>query len=61
MSDKGAIGVTKSERAANAGELFAATLKEKGVEKITFDRNGYLYHGRIKAFADGLRKGGIQF
>lgn len=61
MSDKGATGATKSERAANAGELFAATLKEKGVEKITFDRNGYLYHGRIKAFADGLRKGGIQF
>lgn len=61
VSDKGATGATKSERAANAGELFAATLKEKGVEKITFDRNGYLYHGRIKAFADGLRKGGIQF
>lgn len=61
VSDKGANGATKSERAASAGEAFAATLKEKGVEKITFDRNGYLYHGRIKAFADGLRKGGIQF
>lgn len=36
-------------------------LKEKKVEKLTFDRNGFLYHGRIKAFADGLRKGGIQF
>ena len=35
--------------------------EEKKVEKLTFDRNGFLYHGRIKAFADGLRKGGIQF
>lgn len=60
-SDKGLAGTTKTERAAAAGEAFAATLKQKGVEKIAFDRNGYLYHGRIKAFADGVRKGGIQF
>lgn len=60
-SDKAASGATKSERAAQAGESFATVLKDKGVEKIAFDRNGYLYHGRVKAFADGLRKGGIQF
>ncbi|MDO4713140.1 MAG: 50S ribosomal protein L18 [bacterium] len=60
-SDKGLAGATKTARAAAAGEAFAVTLKEKGVEKIAFDRNGYLYHGRIKAFADGVRKGGIQF
>lgn len=61
VTDKAATGATKTERAAAAGENFATVLKGKGVEKITFDRNGYLYHGRIKAFADGLRKGGIQF
>ena len=60
-TDKAASGATKTERAAAAGEAFAAVLKEKKVEKLTFDRNGFLYHGRIKAFADGLRKGGIQF
>ena len=60
-SDKTASGATKTQRAEAAGASFAEVLKGKGVEKIAFDRNGYLYHGRIKAFADGLRKGGIQF
>ena len=60
-SDKTASGATKTQRAEAAGASFAEVLKRKGVEKIAFDRNGYLYHGRIKAFADGLRKGGIQF
>jgi len=43
------------------GELFAKKIKEKGISQIVFDRGGYLYHGRIKAFADGLRKGGLEF
>jgi large subunit ribosomal protein L18 len=43
------------------GELFAQTAKEKGVSKVIFDRAGYLYHGRIKIFADALRKGGMEF
>lgn len=60
-SDKTALGATKTQRAEAAGVGFAEVLKGKGVEKIAFDRNGYLYHGRVKAFADGLRKGGIQF
>lgn len=59
-TDKGIKGATKTERAENAGMDFAAVLKEKKIEKLTFDRNGYLYHGRVKAFAEGLRKGGIQ-
>ncbi|MDR0859530.1 MAG: 50S ribosomal protein L18 [Candidatus Peribacteria bacterium] len=58
-SDKGAKGATKTERAENAGLAFAEVLKGKKIEKLTFDRNGYLYHGRVKAFAEGLRKGGI--
>lgn len=43
------------------GEVFARRAKEKGITKIVFDRAGYLYHGRIKAFAEALRKGGLQF
>ncbi len=49
-------------KAAEAlGVLAAAAMKEKGINKIRFDRSGYLYHGRVKAFADSLRKNGIQF
>lgn len=43
------------------GEVFARKAKEKGFSKIVFDRAGYLYHGRIKAFAESLRKGGMEF
>lgn len=43
------------------GQVFAAKAKEKGIARIIFDRAGYLYHGRIKAFADALRKGGLEF
>ena len=50
--------VAKSEK---LGQHFAARLKEKGVQKVAFDRGGYKYHGRIKALADSLRQAGIQF
>ena len=43
------------------GEIFARKAKEKGITAVVFDRAGYLYHGRIKAFADSARKGGLQF
>ena len=43
------------------GQACAQKAKEKGILKIIFDRAGYLYHGRIKAFADALRKGGLEF
>lgn len=43
------------------GTLFSAKAKEKGISKIIFDRAGYLYHGRVKIFADSLRKGGMEF
>jgi large subunit ribosomal protein L18 len=43
------------------GEVFARKAKEKGITAVVFDRAGYLYHGRIKAFADSARKGGLQF
>jgi len=49
-------------KAASAfGEAFSKTAKEKGITKIIFDRAGYLYHGRVKAFAESLRKGGLEF
>lgn len=59
MSDKKIIGKNKTERAAKLGETFAKLTKEKGYTKISFDRRGYKYHGRVKAIADGLRKQGI--
>ena len=43
------------------GEVFSRQAKEKGIVKVIFDRAGYLYHGRVKAFADALRKGGLEF
>jgi large subunit ribosomal protein L18 len=43
------------------GELLAKKAKEKGVTKVAFDRSAYPYHGRIKAFAESARKGGLQF
>lgn len=43
------------------GEVVALKAKEKGIVRIVFDRAGYLYHGRVRAFADALRKGGLEF
>jgi large subunit ribosomal protein L18 len=43
------------------GQVFAQKAKEKGFSKVIFDRAGYLYHGRVKAFAEALRKGGLEF
>lgn len=51
----------KKEVAAKVGELIAQKAKEAGVETVAFDRNGYLYHGRIKELADAARKGGLKF
>ena len=47
------------EQATRAGELLAERAKAAGVETAVFDRGGYRYHGRVKAFADGVREGGL--
>lgn len=49
------------ESASKLGEALGARLKEKKIEKVVFDRNGYLYHGVVKALADGTRSAGIVF
>ena len=51
----------KTEQAAEVGKLLAANAKKAGVERVVFDRAGYLYHGRVKALADAAREGGLQF
>ena len=52
---------TKQEQAAEVGKRLAAAAKKLGVERVVFDRGGYLYHGRVKALADGAREGGLKF
>jgi large subunit ribosomal protein L18 len=52
---------TKSEQAAEVGKLLAANAKKAGIERVVFDRAGYLYHGRVKALAESAREGGLQF
>ncbi|MBF6569804.1 MAG: 50S ribosomal protein L18 [Candidatus Binataceae bacterium] len=49
------------ETAKLVGRMIADRCKEKGIAKVVFDRNGFLYHGRIKALADAAREGGLQF
>ncbi len=54
-------GLTKKDQAAKVGELLAERAKAAGVERVVFDRGPYLYHGRVKALADGARQGGLDF
>lgn len=52
---------TKIQKAEKVGEQIAKTALEKGISEVVFDRNGFLYHGRVKALADAARKGGLKF
>ena len=54
-------GGTKTEKAAMVGKLIAEKALAAGVTEIVFDRNGYLYHGRVKQLADAAREGGLKF
>ncbi|MCA9449744.1 MAG: 50S ribosomal protein L18, partial [Candidatus Omnitrophica bacterium] len=50
----------KVEKAEALGKLFGQKIKEAGIERVVFDRGGFLYHGRVKAFADGTREAGVE-
>lgn len=56
-----AAAKTKVEKSTLVGKLLAKRAIEKNINTVVFDRNGYLYHGRVKAFADGAREGGLKF
>ena len=51
----------KTDQAREVGKALAAAATKAGVEAVVFDRGGYLYHGRVKALADGAREGGLKF
>ena len=53
--------MNKTEQAKKVGLLLAEKAKAAGVESVVFDRNGYLYHGRVQSLADGAREGGLKF
>ncbi len=54
-------GKTKTEAAKIIGQVAAERAKAKGIENVVFDRGGYIYHGRVKAVADGAREAGLNF
>jgi large subunit ribosomal protein L18 len=54
-------GIKKIDQAKLVGQLLATKCKEKGIEKVVFDRSGYKYHGRVKSLADAAREGGLKF
>ncbi len=60
-SSKGIAEGTKVEIAAKVGELIAGRALQAGITEVVFDRNGYLFHGRVKSLADAARKGGLKF
>ena len=53
--------VSKTEQAAKVGALVAKAAQEAGITEVVFDRNGYLYHGRVKQLADAAREAGLKF
>ena len=60
-SSKGIEGGTKCEIAAKVGQAIAGKAQAAGITEVVFDRNGYLFHGRVKSLADAAREGGLKF
>ena len=61
LAPKSKKPVTKTELSSIVGKELAIRAKKKNLSKVVFDRNGFLYHGRVKAVADGAREGGLKF
>ncbi len=61
VREKAGEGADKSARAKAVGEVVAERAQAAGIGSVVFDRGGFLYHGRIKAVADGAREGGLKF
>jgi len=61
LNDKDAHTGSKVDQAKAMGAKMAEVAKSAGFESVVFDRNGYLYHGRVKAFAEAAREGGLKF
>ncbi len=61
VRDRAGEKPTKTERAAIVGAVVAERAKEAGIDAVVFDRGGFLYHGRVKAVAEGARTAGLQF
>jgi len=61
VRERAGEGATKTARSKAVGEVVAERAREAGIDSVVFDRGGFLYHGRIKAVADGAREGGLKF
>lgn len=61
VKDRAGDKSTKRDRAKLVGEVIAERAKEAGIDSVVFDRGGFLFHGRVKAVADGAREGGLKF
>jgi len=61
VRERAGEGSTKVARSKAVGQIIAERSREAGIEAVVFDRGGFLYHGRIKAVADGAREGGLKF
>jgi large subunit ribosomal protein L18 len=61
IRERAGEGATKSARAKTVGQIIAERAKAAGIETVVFDRGGFLYHGRVKAVAEGAREGGLVF
>jgi large subunit ribosomal protein L18 len=60
-SELGKFKSINADHSKEVGKKLAEKAKANGIEKVVFDRNGYIYHGKVKAFADGAREGGLKF
>ncbi len=61
VQQKAGDGAAKAARATAVGQVVAERAKAAGIDSVIFDRGGFLYHGRVKAVADGAREGGLRF